>query len=218
VLLGRLHSSLKVPSLIRLWSLSVIIARTDWNMKKTVLGIIVIVSLLVLGNGLYAYLNNTADSGVRDGLQEYSNATYGISFTYPATYILNETEAAGSAERTHHVITLMRKEDLPLPEAGEGPPSITIEVYQNNLDKQTTEDWIRNTSASNFKLGEGVLASTTISGLPALSYRWSGLYEGTTIVLARSSRVYVFSVTYLEMGAPIIQDFVAIRDSVRISE
>lgn len=149
-------------------------------------------------------------------LLHYANALYGLSFTYPSTYVLSEMDAAGSAVRAHHIITLMRKADLPLPVNGEGPPSITIEVYQNDLDKQTTEGWIKNTSASNFKLGEGRLASTTISSISALSYRWSGLYEGTTIVLARPDWVYSFTVTYLEMGAPIVQDFVALRDSVRI--
>ncbi|OHA27461.1 MAG: hypothetical protein A3C06_03390 [Candidatus Taylorbacteria bacterium RIFCSPHIGHO2_02_FULL_46_13] len=144
--------------------------------------------------------------------------TYGISFSYPDSYVLSEMDAPGSGERAHHVIVLIRREDSPLPVDGEGPPAITIDVYQNNLDNQTTEGWIRNTSQSNFKLSEGRLASTTIGGLPALSYRWSGLYEGTTIALAQTNWVYVFSVTYLEMGAPIVQDFVAIRDSVKISE
>lgn len=150
-------------------------------------------------------------------LEQYTSETYGLSFAYPSSYVLSEMDAEGSGMRLHHIITLMRKADLPLPVNGEGPPSITIEVYQNNLDEQTTEEWIKNTSASNFKLGEGRLASTTISGLPALSYRWSGLYEGTTIALAQEHWVYALTVTYLEMGAPIIQDFVVIRDSVRIS-
>lgn len=150
--------------------------------------------------------------------KSYASSVYGLSFTYPDTYVLSETDAPGSAQRHHHAIVLIPKGALPLPEAGEGPPSITIDIYQNNLDKQTTEGWIRNTSASNFKLGEGILTETTISGLPALSYRWSGLYEGTTIALARMNWVYVFTVTYLEIGAPIVQDFVAIRDSVRLSE
>lgn len=152
------------------------------------------------------------------GMQAYSNTTYGISFSYPDTYELKEVDAPGSELRAHHAIVLISKADLPLPTNGEGPPSITIDMYQNNLDKQTTEDWIRNTSASNFKLGEGRLATTTISGMPALSFRWSGLYEGTTIAIADEKWVYAFTVTYLEMGADIIQDFVAIRDSVRISK
>lgn len=150
--------------------------------------------------------------------EQYANAQYGLSFTYPSAYILSEMDAPGSGMRQHHIITLMHKADLPLPVNGEGPPSIIIDIYQNNLDKQTTEGWIRNTSASNFKLGEGRLASTTISGFPALSYRWSGLYEGTTIALAQEHWVYTFTVTYLEMGAPIVQDFVALRDSVRIAQ
>lgn len=149
--------------------------------------------------------------------QTYSNAKYGISFSYPESYELLEIDSPGSALREHHIITLMRKADLPPPQGGEGPPAIAIEMYQNNLDHQTTEGWIRGTSNSNFKLGDMTLASTTISGMPALSYRWSGLYEGTSIAMAQDAWVYVFSVTYLEPGADIVQDFVQIRESVRIT-
>lgn len=146
----------------------------------------------------------------------YSNAKYGLSFTYSNDYQLSEIDAPGSALREQHTIVLQRKSDLPAPEGGEGPPSITIDIYQNNLDNQTTEGWIRGDSRSNFKLGDMTLASTTVDGKAALSYRWSGLYEGTTVAIARPNWVYAFSVTYLEMGADIIQDFVAIRESVRL--
>ena len=151
------------------------------------------------------------------GSQQYSNVAYGLSFSYPDTYVLSELDAPGSGERKHHAVLLMRKEDLPLPQGGEGPPAITIDIYQNDLDKLSAEAWIRNTSESNFKLGDGTLASITVGSLPALSYRWSGLYEGTTIVLAQPDWIYAFTVTYLEMGAPIVQDFVAVRDSVQIA-
>ncbi len=147
----------------------------------------------------------------------YTSAKYGISFAYPSSYELSERDNEGSALREHYTIILMRKEDLPAPEGGEGPPAITIDMHQNNLDSQTTENWIRNSSLSNFKLGEGMLSSTTISGLPALSFRWSGLYEGTTIALSQPNWIYAFSVTYMEPGADIVQDFVAVRDSIRIS-
>ncbi len=149
--------------------------------------------------------------------RSYSNEAYGLSFTYPLNYELSERRASGSGERQHEVITLMRKEDLPPPVGGEGPPAITIEVFQNNLDHLSTEEWIRNNSLSNFKMGDGTLSSTTISTFPALSYRWSGLYEGTSIVTAQPRWVYMLSVTYLEMGAPIVQDFVQIRDSVMLT-
>lgn len=159
----------------------------------------------------------TTDGQNPAGDQHYSNAAYGLSFSYPSGYVLSEMDAPGSGERAHHVITLIRREDVPLPVDGEGPPAITIDIFQNDLDGASAETWIRNTSASNFKLGDGNLASTSVGGLLALSYRWSGLYEGTTIVVAQEKWVYAFTVTYLELGAPIVQDFVAIRDSVRIS-
>lgn len=194
------------------------------RMKSRYTLIIGVVSILVILS-LFKVYKYTAEVPVdqvgvqaTSTLQQYSSAEYGIAFSYPESYVLEERDAPGSGMRKHHVITLMRKADLPPPVNGEGPPAITIEMYQNDLDKQTTEGWIRNTSASNWKLGEGRLATTTVSGLPALSYRWSGLYEGTSIALAQQKWVYVLSVTYLDMGADIIQDFVAIRDSIQIVE
>lgn len=156
---------------------------------------------------------NASDETVR--MLSYTSNEYGLSFVYPDNYQLTEIDAEGSALRQHHTIILQRTEDLPAPVDGEGPPAITIDVYQNDLDKQTTEAWIRNDSRSNFKLGEMRLASTTVDGKPALSYRWSGLYEGTTVAIAEGDWIYAFNVTYLDMGADIIQDFVALRESVR---
>ena len=151
-------------------------------------------------------------------MRTYSSAEYGISFSYPSTYLLTEHDALGSALRKHHAITLMRREDLPLPEGGEGPPSITIDMYQNNLDTQTTEQWIRNSSASNFKLGAGLLTHARVGGLPALSYNWSGLYEGMTVAVAEPNWIYALSVTYMDANSPIVQDFKALTESVRITK
>ncbi len=157
------------------------------------------------------------DAGPSSDLVQYTNAAFGLSFSYPASYVLKEMDAPGSALRLNHVITLTPQKDLPLPVNGEGPPSIVIDIYQNDLDHQTTDGWIRNSSASNFKLGDGNLTSTTLGGSPALSYRWSGLYEGTTIVTAQAKWIYAFTVTYLAIGDSIVQDFVTIRDSAQIA-
>lgn len=180
---------------------------------------IALILLVIIAGGLFFAERAVApENGAQNqsGLQKYSSEKYGISFSYPETYELNEVDAPGNGMRIHHSVVLINKADLPLPADGEGPPAITIDIYQNNLDNQTTEGWIKNTSASNFKQSEGKLTETKISGLPALSYRWSGLYEGTTIALAQPNWVYTFTVTYLEMGADIIQDFVKIRDNARI--
>jgi hypothetical protein len=187
-------------------------------MKSTKFTGIVLILLAICAVFFFLKGKNADNRPAVSSEKTYSNPAYGISFTYPEKYLLEERDAPGSAMRAHHVITLINKSDLPLPEAGEGPPAITIDIYQNNLDSQTAEGWARNTSESNFKLGEGRIASTTIGSFPAISYRWSGLYEGTTIALARQNWIYAFTVTYMEMGAPIVQDFVSIRGSVRIAE
>lgn len=150
-------------------------------------------------------------------INDYYSKTFGIEFQYPSGYVLQESDTP-SGERVAHHVTLLREEDLPLLQASEGPPVISIDLYQNDLDRYTAEQWIRSSSFSNFKLGEERLATTTISGELALSYRWSGLYEGTTIAVAKGNWVYAFTVTYMQPGDGIVQDFVRVRDSVRFLE
>lgn len=153
-----------------------------------------------------------------DNLSQYSSDAYGISFSYPSNYVLEEKDVAPENSQKYHQIILIDKKDLPPPVNGEGPTAITMDLYENDINKYTAEDWARNSKQSNLKLGEGIIAHTTISELPAISFRWSGLYEGTTIVLSKPNLVYTFNVTYMEMGSQIIQDFVKIRDSIKISK
>ena len=180
---------------------------------RAILGILV---LIVLAVGGYWLLDSTGAPPVEptpapsadSTLKAYSSPEYGIEFRYPPAYQLEERDSAGSAQRRHHIVTLMRIEDLPPPQGGEGPPSITIEMFQNDLDAATTEGWIRNSSLSNFKLSlDNRLSTTTIAGQTALAYTWDGLYRGDTIAIARPAYVYAFSVTYREPEDPIRSDF-----------
>jgi hypothetical protein len=184
---------------------------------KVLIGLVVVV---VLAAGGYWLLSDqavqvpmpntsttTATSAPSGNLKSYSSPEYGIEFRYPSGYELSERDLPGSAQRRQHVITLMRSIDLPAPEGGEGPPAITIEMIQNDLDDQTTEEWIRNSSASNFKQSDGVLSTTTIAGQKSLTYTWDGLYRGDTTAIARPAYIYAFTVTYLTPEDGIRRDF-----------
>lgn len=186
-------------------------------MIRSILLTAIVIFLVIFGISTIREENNLGEIK-NTNFKEYSNTTYGLSFLYPSEYILTEHDALGDALRRHHTITLIHKNDLPIPELGEGPQAITVDIYQNNLDAQTGEHWIRNSNESNFKLSEGKLATATIGGSKAFSYRWSGLYEGTSIVTAKPNWIYMFTVTYLEMGSQIIQDFVYIKDAMQIRE
>jgi hypothetical protein len=185
---------------------------------RAVFGAILVILIAIGGYWLLSRENvstpSTPTPTTPAGLETYSSPEYGIEFRYPSSYQLEERDAPGSAQRRHHIVTLLRKEDLPPPQGGEGPPAITVEMFQNDLDDQTTEDWIRNSSSSNFKLSLGQLASTTVAGQSALSYTWDGLYRGETIAIARPAYVYALSVTYRELSDPIREDFADILRTV----
>ncbi len=147
----------------------------------------------------------------------YTSDQYGITFSYPLAYVLEEQEV-GTAQRRHYAIALVeRQARLITPEASEGPPAIAVDVYQNNLDNLSLEDWIRGTSNSNFKLSpDGRLASVTVGGVRGFYYRWDGLYRGESYAIPHRGDIVVFSVTYLEEGDQIRKDFAEVLMSLSL--
>ncbi len=143
----------------------------------------------------------------------YANQKYGITFDYPDGYVLQEGER-GTTQRGHYAIVLTREEDSQVPENGEGPTGISIDIYQNNLDKQTLSSWL-NTSESNYKLGNGTIASSTVAGKEAVVYQWSGLYEGETTAFLHNDNVVAVSLTWLTPQDENIQVYRDLIKSIR---
>lgn len=146
------------------------------------------------------FLGGSAEAPVQTG-NAYSSDTYGISFSYPDGYTLTERDEPGV-----HVITLVDKNNSPLPEAGEGPTSITVQIIPNT-GSQTADEWIRSSPLSNFRLSGGTPVEVLVGTDSALAFAWDGLYPGTTIVQARGEKIYAFSVTYLTTEDPIRTHF-----------
>jgi hypothetical protein len=147
----------------------------------------------------------------------YSNAEYGFSFQYPDSLVLQEREA-GNGERRHTSITLMDKEALAnVPSAGEGPPSVSIDVFQN-LERSSVISWIRGSNESNFKLSHsGTIATTTIADQLAFQYEWDGLYRGESVATARGNAIIVISGTYLNLDDAIRSHYASILQSFRFA-
>jgi hypothetical protein len=187
-------------------------------MNKTIVWIVV---LLVLGAGIYwiATTQKATAPVVFTPTEKntYNNSTYGIAFNYPKGYVLSEGEK-GNAERMHYAIVLVQEADAVLPQNGEGPTAITIDIYQNNLDKLSLLDWLNGTAVSNFKLGDGTYSSTTVGGKEAVSYAWSGLYEGETTAFLHKDNIVAVSVTRLTPEDTILTDYQELLSSVQLSE
>lgn len=136
--------------------------------------------------------------------ETYTNATYGVTFKYPSTYILSETKITDSSLADGRMITLLEK-GVTIPEAGEGPTAITLAIYENNLatlpDEHPLDTWIRVTPESNFKLAtQAIPNKLTIAGNEARAYAWDGLYQGISYVISHNNTILMFSVTYNGQG------------------
>ncbi len=179
-----------------------------------------ILGLFVIVVGTYAYLSSSQApvEAVEDGPKQYTSTTFNISFNYPRSYFEQITSHEG--ERAQNVVTLFEDTQENRDVVGgkapgrEGPPTITIAMFQNDLDKYTTDSFIRNTSFSNFKLSDGIIASTTVAGEAAVRYHASGLYENENVVIARPDYVYMFTVSYLNPNDQIVKDFEDVLASV----
>lgn len=177
------------------------------------------VVILLTGVGYLVYMLVPPETVDAPGATHtYESDRYGVSFSYPDYYKLQEQDAPGSGLREHHAIVLIHKDNLPLPRNGDGPPTITIDIYQNNLDTQTTRSWIENTAASNFKLSsDGRLATTTIDSVSSLEYTWDGLYQGRTRAAAAHEWIYAFSVMYNDPNDRIVRDFDELLSTVDLT-
>lgn len=203
-------------------------------MNKKLFPLIMIVILAALGSIFFVWKEKQATPALPPvfnpvNAKEYKNDSYGIAFAYPHDYFLDEYDmsdgSAGSpqvAHRARHSVVL--SEDTETNRAiregrmmeTEGTPSITIDIHQNNLDKQTVEDWVTGSAYSNFKLGDGTYESVTVAGVPAVHYFWDGLYPGESLVFAHQDNIIMLSGTYLEPTDRIRGDFGAVVQSFRL--
>jgi hypothetical protein len=188
------------------------------GMKSLMIGIVVLIAVAMFAYTFFLkQVMAPAPSSLEDQGAVYENKRFGLSFVVPLGYVLSEGEA-GTNERKHHVITLIRKEDIPPPVNGEGPPSITINVYQNNLDTLTLDDWLVGRNESNFKLGDGTSARTSVDGKEAVSYRWSGLYEAQTVAFLHTQSVVAVSVTYLDLSDDHVDAYLNLLTSISLAD
>ena len=179
-------------------------------------GLIIFVLFVAMLGGVYWYAESPKKLAPENTVY-YTNPTYGISFSYPDTYELVEQDI-GSGERRRYVIALADKEALSrAPQNGEGPPSITFDIFQNNIDNTSIENWIRGTNFSNFKLNlDGELSPTSVGRARALSYTWDGLYRSQSIVFEHNENIVMSTVGYLSAQDEIVRDFTYILSTVEL--
>ena len=184
-------------------------------MKKLILVLLVVIIALI---GVAVFFFRPVE--VQKESKTYKSDEYGIQFSYPEKYFIAR-EITNSGERTQHAIVLAEdtSENRTLfsdpNSATEGPPTITIALFQNNLDNYTVGNFVENTNFSNFKLSDGNTAEVIIGGESGLRYRATGLYENENAVIARPKYVYMFTAFFNSPIDPILFDFEEILKTVQ---
>ncbi|MDZ4226851.1 MAG: hypothetical protein U1D26_00035, partial [Patescibacteria group bacterium] len=98
------------------------------------------------------------------------------------------------------------------------PPTITITIFQNNLDNYTTRGFVEGTNFSNFKLSDGNTTELSVGGEAGLKYSATGLYENDNVVVALPSYVYMFTAFYNSPTDRIRADFEDVLRSVEFGD
>jgi len=185
---------------------------------KYLVGGVVLVALIALG--LAFMPRNTSGptpASLPADTNRYDSATYGISFMYPPGFVLEEREV-GNGERRHYAITIRREVDATLPVNGEGPTGVTIDLYQNDIDQQSVVAWMNGASVSNFKLGPGTYATTSVDGVESFTYRWSGLYEGETTAFMHRAAIVAVSGTFMTPDDETIDAYRMVLETLMLAE
>jgi hypothetical protein len=176
------------------------------------IAIITFVIIAIAAIGYYGYEKSGKSH------KTYSNNTYGITFTYPSNYNLEENATVDEDPGT--VIVLTDKKSV-IPSDGEGPVAITIGMYPlvDSASSDSLLDWVKTSPHSNFSLSNKTSPdTTTIADQEAYLYTWDGLYNGTTVATLHNKNVIVFSVTYDgNSDMQIRQDFTDLVMSVAFS-
>ena len=189
-------------------------------MKNTQTTVATIFIVIIAIAGIFYFSSKKGPDEMKN-TATYTNTSYGVSFEYPAHYFLTEREV-GNGERHHYLVMLVEdtefNRDLIAGKilGTEGPIAITLDIYQNNLDKLTAEMWMKNTSESNFKLGNGSYDVGIAGGLQVVSYLWDGLYRGKTVAIANDNNVYAFTATYNADSDMTIRDLDQLLGTVKI--
>lgn len=150
-----------------------------------------------------------ANSDVRE---YYSDGTFGFRFPYPASYVRKVVDDPSVEQVMHRSIILVAGNDADAfysETPTDGPPAITVDVFTNALAAtHSIADWVRQSPQSNFNISpDKQLADSTLGGLPAVRYRWSGLYEGESVAVALGQNILIASVSYRASDDAIRTDF-----------
>jgi len=146
---------------------------------------------------------------------------YGFTYQYPKgadAYVVVTHEDAVSGDLVFSQSIFKTSEYVDFvnsTEGREGPVSLHIGVYRNPMNIEA-EEWVRTHQSSNFA-PNAALSAVTLGSVNYVAYQWDGLYRADAYAYAQEGYVYLFSSTWTDAESPMLDDMIAVIESVQFS-
>ena len=183
--------------------------------------LLAIVAAMFVAGGAYMLYQGRPQNTVPQQVDTfpYMSDAYGITFDYPSTYTLTQSDVKDyeNPKNNHHAITIIETKSLEAtPVNGEGPTSITVNIYPNSANEGVLS-WVKNMSQSNFNLSaDKKTYDAQVGGTGAVAYTWDGLYLGNSFALSHRGYIFVLSSTYITPEDSILGVFTEVLKSVQL--
>lgn len=182
--------------------------------------IYIIISLIILVSlGLY-FTARIDKKETTNNLSVYSNSKLGIEFTHqvgPEGYVIQESTPSSQMENMLGSIVIMQTEDAgrEMPVGGEGPATMTIEIFKNTK-KQWPLNWAEaNTQYSNINLKMGDVGESVVGGANAIRYMADGLYASENHIVAHGGYIYKITGMFMTEDSKLRKDFAPLVNSIK---
>ncbi len=196
-------------------------------MKKNAI-VLVIILAVVIGGAYYYSIDQKTDREDKmmkdkDSVMMDQDKDLGLSFDHtvvPNNYILEEAPLSvnddKNLEKAYLLLRKADKEELDRsPDGREGPPSMTIYVFNGDDVDLTT--WLQEKSGFTNYSGQET-QDVTVGEQKALQYQWEGLYKGRSIAVPYDGKIYFFVANYSELSDGRLGDFDTLLNTVSFSK
>ena len=179
------------------------------------------VAVLLLCAGAFALWvypgiqTSTETPPTESSLTLYTNADYKIAFSYPDTYTLESHDI--DITGMEGVSLVLMPKGVTLPEAGEGPPTVTVAIFKN-LTQIPLAEWIQTVSGMIPPTDGWDYTEVSVGREEAIAYTATGLYESDNVVVARGGYIYLFSASWLTREDATLKDLATLLSTVSFTK
>lgn len=188
-------------------------------MEKSILILIMLAVAATAGYFMFRIDAEKTGEHIASQYATFSSSELGVAFKYrtgPSGYVLQESTPTDTENGLVRALVLVRTEDVArgMPVGGEGPATMSVQVF-TNTKKQQSRAWAdAHVQYSNINLKIGDVSEAVVGGAKAVRYMTDGLYRADTVVVAHGGYVYELSGAFLDENSDLRRDFQPLLDSV----